>query len=124
MIYLDTNAIIWLAGASDQLSAHAKATINAADQLFISPMVRLEMTYLFEIGRIGQPAQNILDHLNAVLPLRECKRSFSAVVGAARDLTWTRDPFDRLITAQASLGADTLLTRDQTIRANYAHATW
>lgn len=124
MIYLDTNAVVWLAGAPEQLSERARAAINAADELFVSPMVRLELTYLFEIGRLAQPAEVVLDHLGGVLPLRECSRLFSAVVGAARDLAWTRDPFDRLITAQASLGDDTLLTRDATILAHYPHATW
>lgn len=124
MIYLDTNAVVWLAGAPEQLSERARAAINAADELFVSPMVRLELTYLCESGRLAQPAEVVLDHLGGVLPLRECSRLFSAVVGAARNLAWTRDPFDRLITAQASLGDDTLLTRDATILAHYAHATW
>lgn len=124
MIYLDTNAVVWLAGDPSQLSSLARDTINGAPQLLTSPMVRLELTYLHEIGRLAQPAQAVLDHLAAVLPLRECDRPFPAVAIAARDLTWTRDPFDRVITAQASLGADTLLTRDATILANYPQASW
>jgi PIN domain nuclease of toxin-antitoxin system len=39
-------------------------------------------------------------------------------------MKWTRDPFDRLITAQAALGESTLLTKDDTIRTNYANAVW
>jgi PIN domain nuclease of toxin-antitoxin system len=46
------------------------------------------------------------------------------VVAAARKIKWTRDPSDRLITAHAALGDDTLLTRDKIIRANYALAAW
>ncbi len=124
MIYLDTNAVVWLAGDQTQLSPQVRATVNAAQQLLISPMVRLELTYLYEIGRLAHPAQAVLDHLATALPLRECDRPFVAVVLAAADLSWTRDPFDRLITAQAALGADTLLTRDMTILEHYSNASW
>jgi PIN domain nuclease of toxin-antitoxin system len=37
---------------------------------------------------------------------------------------WTRDPFDRLITAQAAVGSDVLITKDATITANYPRAVW
>jgi PIN domain nuclease of toxin-antitoxin system len=46
------------------------------------------------------------------------------VVARARELRWTRDPFDRLITAQAAIGEDVLLTADESIRARYPHAEW
>ena len=42
----------------------------------------------------------------------------------AVSLSRTRDPFDRIITAQAAYRGATLLTRDQNIRANYANAVW
>ena len=47
---------------------------------------------------------------------------FIDVVGAATDLTWTRDPFDRLICAQAVAENAVLLTRNRKIRANLALA--
>ena len=124
MIYLDTNATLWLAAATDQLSKTAIATINDAKALTPSPMVLLEIEYLYEVGRIQQPASAVLTHLRAALPLRLCDRSFAAVAQCAAALKWTRDPFDRLITAQAALGDDVLLTRDKIIRANYANAVW
>jgi PIN domain nuclease of toxin-antitoxin system len=37
---------------------------------------------------------------------------------------WTRDPFDRLITAQAASYNQVLLTKDETIRKHYANAIW
>ena len=124
MTYLDTNVVLWMAGAQEQLSEVAVQTINGAETLLISPMVELEIEYLYEIGRIQQPAHAVLEHLRSALDLRTCERSFAAVVATARALKWTRDPFDRLITAQATLSDATLLTRDKIIRANYAHARW
>lgn len=124
MVYLDTNVVVWLAGAPSQLSPLATDTLNSADQLLISPIVELELEYLFEVGRIKRPASAVLAHIRGVFDLRRCDRSFAAVVNAAVPMKWTRDPFDRLITAQAAIGDDELLTGDETIRANYSFARW
>jgi PIN domain nuclease of toxin-antitoxin system len=45
-------------------------------------------------------------------------------VQAAAGLTWTRDPFDRLIAAHAILSGAPLLTADRRILANLPQATW
>ena len=124
LIYLDTNVVLWLAGAPNQISAAAIAAINSADTLLMSPMVELEIEYLYEVGRIQQSAEAVVDHLRGSLDLRTCERNFGRVVTAARAFKWTRDPFDRVITAQASLSGAVLLTRDKIIRANYSHAQW
>ncbi len=42
----------------------------------------------------------------------------------SRNFSWTRDPFDRIITAQASLNEALLITKDGSIRKNYARAVW
>ncbi len=125
MIYLDTNVVVWLAaGAHEQLSPTAVETLESASGFLISPMVELEIEYLYEVGRIQQPASTVLDHLSGPLGLARCDRPFGEVVTAARGIKWTRDPFDRLITAQAALNNATLLTRDKLIRANYPRARW
>lgn len=124
MTYLDTNVLLWLAGAPEQLSKRARQSIDRDEPLLISPMVELEVEYLYEIGRVNRPAADVVAHLRGVLNLQSCDRSFPAVAAKARELKWTRDPFDRLITAQAALGSDPLLTRDKIIRANYPHAFW
>ncbi|WP_230458629.1 PIN domain-containing protein [Microcystis aeruginosa] len=52
MIYLDTHIVVWLyAGLTAKLSDCAKHLINE-NELYISPIVRLELQYLYEIGRI------------------------------------------------------------------------
>ena len=43
---------------------------------------------------------------------------------AAMEFSWTRDPFDRLIAAQALVSGERLLTRDRLIRANCSWAFW
>lgn len=56
--------------------------------------------------------------------LQVADASLADVAGAAADLTWTRDPFDRLIAAQAIAANAPLVTADRTILANLPLATW
>jgi len=39
-------------------------------------------------------------------------------------ITWTRDPFDRIITATAAMHNAMLLTKDEQIRQEYDRALW
>ena len=50
--------------------------------------------------------------------------SLAELVQAAVDLSWTRDPFDRLIAAHAIVANAPLITADETIRKNLPLATW
>jgi PIN domain nuclease of toxin-antitoxin system len=43
---------------------------------------------------------------------------------AVERVQWTRDPFDRLIVAQALLHDAPLITKDEHIRRHYAGALW
>ena len=98
--------------------------IEAAEQPLISPVVELELTYLHEISRINCNALTILDSLRREIGLETCTQPFAAVIGAALPLDWTRDPFDRIIVAQAAHRESPLLTADQNIRNHYSAAVW
>jgi PIN domain nuclease of toxin-antitoxin system len=56
--------------------------------------------------------------------LATCGKEFNSVIGHALTISWTRDPFDRLIVANAALDQSLLLSKDRVIQANYEHATW
>ena len=51
-----------------------------------------------------------------------CTLPTASIVGAALLQTWTRDPFDRLITANAAAAAAVLVTRDRAMRRHYRRA--
>ncbi len=124
MIYLDTHVIVWLyAGEVARLSSEAKRLINE-HEVFISTVVRLELQYLFEIERITQGGNEIVSDVAARIGLKTCDKSFDAIIGEALALSWTRDPFDRIIVANASLNDNILLTKDQSILQRYQHAKW
>ncbi len=124
MIYLDTHVVVWLyAGHVARLSEQAKTLINE-NQLYISVIVRLELQYLYEIQRITNQADEILFDLSDRIGLKICNKGFNTIVGRALELAWTRDPFDRIIIANAALNNNILVTKDQNILENYENATW
>lgn len=126
LIYLDTHVVFWLyaEAESPRLSAGARSALSGAEELRISPMVSLELTYLHEVGRIGEPAPRMVDELRERIGLIVCPAGFQAVAREAERHSWTRDPFDRLIVAQASLHDAPLLTADSVIREHYARTVW
>ena len=123
-IYLDTHVVLWLyEGLLKKLTRAGRKSIEEND-LLISPMVRLELQYLFEIRRSTQPANAILGELRPQIGLTVCDLPFDQVAHKASELTWTRDPFDRLIVAQAIGRNFQLLTKDREIRRNTELAFW
>ena len=124
MIHLDTHVVVWLyAGLVDRFSQAALDRIERSS-LLISPMVALELQYLFEIERISEPAPVVLKDLQERIGLRKSKATFGTVVERACQLTWTRDPFDRLIAAQAIVEDLPLLTADRVLLENLDRAVW
>lgn len=95
-----------------------------AEVLAVSPVVELELTYLYEIGRVSEPASAPLSALRRTFGLQVIDASLAELVQAAAGLSWTRDPFDRLISAHAIIANTPLITADESILANLPLATW
>jgi PIN domain nuclease of toxin-antitoxin system len=124
LVHLDTHVVAWLfAGESARLPAPVRRRIQGGP-IAISPMVELELQFLFEIGRTNQPGPVVVKNLMDGIGLGVSECPFPAVAAVAAQLSWTRDPFDRVITAQAMAEHATLLTRDKIIRANFRGAVW
>src|SRR5262249_22306148 len=122
--YLDTHVVLWLyEGLLKRFTKAGRKAIEEND-LLASPMVRLEMQYLHEIKRTTRPAQVILSDLRAQIGLTICDFPFDEVARKGAEMTWTRDPFDRLIVAQASCRNFRLLTKDAGIRRHSKLAFW
>jgi len=125
MIYLDTHVILWLyLRKGEGLSERARQLIEYESEISISPMVLLEIDYLYEIGRTTLGSAPVFNYLHQRIDLQLCQKSFIDVVRAASELSWTRDPFDRIITAQSALEQNRLITKDEIIREHYEHGVW
>lgn len=123
--YLDTNALVWLSeGSLAGLSPKMDRLLQQAD-LLVSPMVLLELEYLYEIKRSKRPARDIQRKVEHELGVRLCDLPFSTIASAALDEKWTRDPFDRLIVANAKAnGFAWLISADQEIALHYPRTVW
>ena len=124
MIYLDTHIAVWLyAGLLAKFNPSVITLMNDND-LYIAPIVRLELQFLFEIQRLNDPADVVIEDLSNRIGLRIYAKDFASVIRKATTFSWTRDPFDRLIVANAGLNDNPLVTKDQNILGHYSHATW
>lgn len=124
MIYLDTHIVVWLyTGHVAQFSQNTKALMNQQD-LYISPIVRLELQYLFEIQRLTADADTVITDLQMRVGLTICSKEWNRIISQAMTTSWTRDPFDRLIVAHAALQDNLLVSKDQNILNHYQYARW
>jgi PIN domain nuclease of toxin-antitoxin system len=124
LIYLDTHVVAWLySNETELIPVFAKSLIEGND-LFISPMVLLELQYLYEVKKTKQSAETVVETLGRQIGLQLCDLAFADVARAACKETWTRDPFDRIIVAQSRLRGEPLVTKDRTIRRRYRDAVW
>jgi len=85
-------------------------------------MVLFELQFMSEIRRIQESPDDLLAALQATASVAVCDLPWETVVRAASKEQWTRDPFDRLIVANARVRQAPLLTADRNILTNYPEA--
>jgi PIN domain nuclease of toxin-antitoxin system len=108
---------------AERVPAAARALISEGRPR-ISPLVALELAYLQEVGRARDPVAMMLVALRRDAGIEVADISLAELTQAATDLSWTRDPFDRLIAAHAIVANAPLVTADRTIREHLPLATW
>jgi len=124
VVYLDTHVVVWLYDALvDRLSDNARDAIER-NELRISWMVKLELQYLLEIGRVRTRPDEIIGSLADSIGLRMADTSMGDIVEAALEIDWTRDTFDRLIAAESILRGCPLITKDHLLREHLPVAVW
>ena len=124
LIYLDTHVVGWLyAGRTKLLSKRVVRLLERSD-LLVSPMVVLELYFLFETGRSSVSGEVVFQDLQQRIGLKVCDAAFPQVALAAAAQSWTHDPFDRVIVGQAALRDRLLVTKDETLHAHYRRAFW
>lgn len=111
---LDTHVLLWWLADDPHLSEKHRAIIASADnEIFFSAMTVAEISITSSLGKLDAPA-SILDVLQS--------GGFSELAFTAehaellRVLPWHhRDPFDRMLIAQAAVERMPLLTGDRRI---------
>ncbi len=124
VIRLDTHAVVWLyTGEIERFTPEGRVLLES-EQLTVSPIVQLELTFLHEIGRLKVGGADMLGDLQSRVSMFIVNQPLLAVVQSAASLDWTRDPFDRLIVGDSLAANCPLLTKDETIQANMSLAVW
>ena len=111
-LLLDTHVLIWW-DAGEPLSKRAARTIRDADQVYVSSVTGWEIAVKAALGKI-ETTRDVRDAVAdsgfEELPVR----LYHAQVLASLPLHH-RDPFDRMLVAQAAAEELTLVTRDRTL---------
>jgi len=122
--YLDTHVVVWLYGGEISKISPRVISIIEESTLYYSSFVRLELKYLFEIGKIKVAPDIILKSLEIEIALVNRDSPLYVLVNNALEHSWTRDPFDRIIVSQAQLENFVLVTKDSLIGENFENAVW
>lgn len=124
-VYLDTHVVVWLCEAETGKLSRAASLAIESSAIEVSPMVLLELEYLYGIKRIVAPPLALIDQLQTLIGLKVSDHSFPAVAHTALFETWTWDPFDRIIVAHArSDGYSGLVSSDTKIQQHYSKTIW
>jgi PIN domain nuclease of toxin-antitoxin system len=124
VILLDTHLLVWLyAGELRRIPQSVQRRLNR-EQLALSPFAQLELGYLYEVGKVTIPAAVVVEELSARLELVLADVPAASICKAALDVTWTRDPFDRLLVAHATVTGLSLVTKDEMLRQHLPLAWW
>ncbi len=126
MIHIDTQIAIWTHLAlRRKISKTAQRALENTPLVF-SPMLRLELNLLHEKGLLpaSSPIAVIYDLIHD-FGASESQAEWSYIIDIAADqVRWTRDPFDRLIVANAIADNAKLVTADGEIIDHFKDAVW
>ena len=124
MIYLDTHVVVRLCAENRIKFSNSVENLIEKYEVSISAIVYLELQYLLEIKRIAAKPEKIISNLASSIGLKICDKNFNTIISKAMSLSWTRDPFDRIIVANAAINNSVLITKDQHILEHYENAKW
>ena len=111
MILLDTNAALFLLSNN----ARARPLRAHAGRLALSPISILEAAFLVECKRIAFPGAAADAVMRSDPRWSIDDPTLDSVIAQAMSLSWTRDPFDRLIAAHALARGWRLATSDKNL---------
>lgn len=117
-LLLDTHVVVWLAQEPDRVPRSVQEVVRAADARLVSAVSAYEIAYKARSGRLPR-GDALVDGWGRLL--MDLIATEAPVTGAdmirAGQMSWDhRDPFDRMLVAQAQADGLVLVTVDQRIR--------
>jgi PIN domain nuclease of toxin-antitoxin system len=118
-VLLDTHVVLWLATEPERCGAASSTLADPSIDLWISSVTTWELAIKSSLGRITLTAdpQSFVERCRSMLGAMLVNIDHRHA-GAVADLPWHhRDPFDRLLIAQAKGMNLALATADRTLAA-------
>ncbi|MGH8795307.1 MAG: type II toxin-antitoxin system VapC family toxin [Stackebrandtia sp.] len=112
-LLLDTHVVLWWLTGSEELPESVKHTIDTDPHVYLSSAVLWEVAIKQATGKLEGPSD--LCEQIAASGLTELPVRFAHAIEAGRLPEIHRDPFDRMLVAQAQCENLTLVTRDKKI---------
>ena len=112
-LLLDTHAAIWFLEGNPELRHPARSAIETADRVYVSSATIWEMALKVARGRLEAP-HDFPDRLLDLGMLQLAREWEHARVAGGLPLHH-RDPFDRMLVAQAIVERLTIVTRNEAI---------
>lgn len=126
-LLLDTHALLWWLTDDERLPARALQVIkNPRNAVWVSPVSGWELATKFRLGKLPG-ADRILPRLPALIEesrLRVLPITFAHALKAGSLDHKHRDPFDRMLAAQAMIEDLVLVTSDPACKALGAETVW
>ena len=121
-LLLDTHVFLWWRENSPRLSGRARSSVAAADLVMVSAASAWEAAIKIGLGRLRLPdtfESGVLDSGFERLPV-----GFAHAEETGRLPPHHRDPFDRMLIAQARVERLTLVTHDRRLERYEAEFLW
>jgi PIN domain nuclease of toxin-antitoxin system len=113
-LLLDTHVALWAIVADPRLSGDFLDRLRSDPDIFLSPVTVWEVAIKQTIGKLGGPAD--LPERLRDMGFREVPITHQHAAAAGKLPLLHRDPFDRMLIAQAAVEGLTLATRDADIQ--------
>lgn len=110
-ILLDTHILLWLVDGNSRLTSEARKLIKEADQVYVSAATIWEIAIKVQLGKLAVDPTELIGEMqrNGFEELPVYSRHAKEV---AKLTLHHRDPFDRLLVAQAKAEMMRLITND------------
>ena len=124
-LLVDTHAFLWSMAGDDRLSSTAVRAIDSSQEWWLSAASVWELAIKASLGRLTVPT-SIADYLSAKVRdgLRILSIEWPHAAAVERLPFHHRDPFDRLIVAQAQADRLPVVTKDKVFRKYGVDVIW
>jgi PIN domain nuclease of toxin-antitoxin system len=126
-LLLDTCTFLWIVGGDRALSARAReAFVDPESEVFLSAASAWEIAVKHRLGKLPLPAspEQFIPVQRAAHGIEPLPVEEEAALQVAKLPDLHRDPFDRILVAQAIVGGLVVVTPDDPIRQYPVRTLW